>query len=309
MAQTSFRKGVFFAFSAYFLWGILPIYWKLLSAIPSLHILGFRIIFSLFLVGTALFAMKNTSWLRFYKDRRKAFFLTMAALTVTINWGFHIWAVNSGHTIQTSLGYYITPLISIVLGLCFFHEKLTILQTIAFGLAFTGVLILTLLTGKLPWVSLVLAFSFGTYGLLKKTVQLTALESLGVETLIASPLGILLLLIPFGGGGSFPNFRGLSYFLELPIHTWFLLLLCGLVTSLPLFLFSKGAKLLPLSTLGFIQFVSPTLSFLTSLFIFKEPFSPSNFIAFGFIWTAAILYIISLWKMQDARSSRGQGRK
>jgi chloramphenicol-sensitive protein RarD len=309
MGQPSFRTGVFFAFSAYFLWGFLPLYWKLLSAIPSLHILSFRIIFSMFLVSAVLFAMKNTSWLKFYKDRRKALLLTMAALTVTINWGFYIWAVNSGHTIQTSLGYYITPLISIVLGLCFFREKLTILQAIAFGLAFIGVLILTLLTGKLPWVSLVLAFSFGIYGLLKKTVQLTALESLGVETLIASPLGLLLLLIPFRGEGSFPNFRGLSYFLELPVHTLLLFTLCGLVTSLPLFLFSKGAKMLPLSTLGFIQFVSPTLTFLTGLFIFGEPFSPSNFIAFGFIWSAAILYIISLWKLQNAQGSKGQGRK
>jgi len=309
MGQPSFRKGVFFASLAYFLWGILPIYWKFLSAIPAYHILSFRIIFSLFLVSGLLFAMKNTTWLGFYKERRKLVLLIFAAISVSINWGFYIWAVNSGHVIQTSLGYYITPLISIILGLCFFREKLNLLQTIAFGMAFAGVLILTLLTGELPWVSLVMAFSFAFYGLCKKAIQLSSLESLGVETLLATPLGLLLLLIPFEGGASFPHVAGLAYLLELPILTLFLLLLCGAITSFPLLLFSKGAKILPLSTLGFVQFISPTLTFLTGVFIFKEPFSRANFIAFAFIWTSAILYIISLWKIQGARGSAGLDRK
>ena len=294
MNKPSTGKGIIFAVFAYLIWGILPLYWKALSDVNSLHILGFRIIFSLLLVASILFARKNTTWFRFFKDKRKRILLTLAGLTITVNWGLYIWAVNSGHTIDTSLGYYINPLFSIVLGLCFFREKLKLLQIIAFGLACTGVLILTILTGRLPWVSLGLAFSFAIYGLLKKTISISGLESLGVETLVASPVGLILFLIPFEKSSGFPDIAGLSYVLKLPFTALLLILLCGVVTTLPLFLFSEGAKILPLSTLGFIQFLSPTLSFLTGFFIFGEYFPPQNFVAFGFIWTAVIMYIISL---------------
>jgi chloramphenicol-sensitive protein RarD len=302
MSKSSFSKGVLFAVSAYLMWGVLPLYWKLLSLIPSLHILGYRILLSLLLVSAVLFAGKNASWLGFYKDRRKEVLLVLAALTITANWGLYIWAVNSGHTIDTSLGYYINPLISIVLGLCFFREKLKVLQLVAFGLAFTGVAILTIFTGKLPWISVGLALTFGFYGLLKKTISLSSLESLGVETLIASPIGLLLLFIPFGAPqGTFPYLQGLSYFSGMPPYTLLLLLCAGFITSFPLYLFAQGAKMLPLSTLGFIQFISPTMSFLTGFFIFGEYFPPRNFIAFGFIWAAAIIYIISLNSGQAAK--------
>jgi len=294
MNKPSFGKGVFFAVCSYLIWGILPVYWKTLSALNSMHILGFRIFFSLLLVGGILLAQKNTSWLKFYKDKRKAILLALAGITISFNWGLYIWAVNSGHTIDTSLGYYINPLISIVLGLVFFREKLKLLQVVAFGLASLGVLTLTVLTGSLPWTSLNLALSFALYGLLKKTINLTALESLGVETLVALPLGLLLLFSSFGQSWSFPSTQVLSSVAALPLHVIFLLLLCGAATSFPLYLFAKGTKMLPLSTLGFIQFLSPTLSFLTGYFIFHESFPLHNFIAFGFIWAAVIIYIISI---------------
>ena len=294
MDKPSAGKGVFFAVFAYLIWGILPLYWKVLSGVDSLHILGFRIIFSLLLVSVILFSHKNFLWFKFYKDRRKGILLTLAGLMITVNWGLYIWAVNSGHTIDTSLGYYINPLLSIVLGLCVFREKLKLLQVIAFGLACVGVLILTVLTGRLPWVSLGLAFTFAIYGLLKKTISISGLESLGVETLVASPIGFILFLIPFEASASFPDPASLSYILKLPLTALLLIMLCGVVTTLPLYLFAEGAKKLPLSTLGFIQFLSPTLSFLTGFFIFGEYFPPRNFVAFGFIWTAVILYIISL---------------
>jgi chloramphenicol-sensitive protein RarD len=286
--------GVFFAVCAYLLWGILPLYWKLLSALSPLHILAFRILFSLLLVGGVLLAQKNTSWLGFYKSARKSALMILAALFISINWGLYIWAVNKGHTLEASLGYYMNPLVSVVLGLCVFREKLNILQVIAFALAIIGVLILTMLSGALPWVSLGLALSFGLYGLIKKAVNLSALESLGVETLLASPLGVILLLGSFGTGGGFPDWQGLSYLTELPLLTILLLLLCGAITTFPLYLFAKGVKLLPLSTLGFIQFISPTMTFLIGVLVFRESFPPHNFIVFGLIWTAVILYIISL---------------
>jgi len=294
MEKSSFGKGVFFAVFAYFLWGFLPIYWKILAEINSMHILGFRIILSLLLVGCLLLASGNTSWLKFYKDRRKAIIIILAGLTITFNWGLYILAVNDGHTIETAIGYYINPLLSIVLGMIFFREKLKILQLLAFIIAIAGVLILTVLTGRPPWISLGLALSFAFYGLLKKMVNLTALESLGVETLVALPIGIILFLTPFGTNRSFPDPHSLAYILDLPLKPLLFLPLCGLVTSFPLYLFAKGAKMLPLSTLGFVQFVSPTLSFITGYFIFGESFPIQNFLALGCIWIAVILYTVSL---------------
>jgi chloramphenicol-sensitive protein RarD len=303
MSKDSFNTGVLFALVAYFLWGILPLYWKLLVAIKPLHILSFRILFSLLLTGGILIVLKNTAWLGFYKDKQKMYLMIMAALIISFNWGLYIWAVNMGHTIEAALGYYINPLISVVLGLCVLKERLNLMQVLAFSFAVVGVLILTVFTGRLPWISLGLALSFGVYGLIKKTVNLSALESLGVETLIASPLGIILLVSPLGNllalevsetSGGLSGSQGLSYLAELPIATLCILLFCGLITTLPLYLFARGAKLLPLSTLGFIQFVAPTLTFLTGVFVFRESFPPHHFIVFGFIWTAAILYIISL---------------
>jgi chloramphenicol-sensitive protein RarD len=294
MDKRSFGKGVIFAVLAYFLWGIFPVYWKLLSAIPNLHILAYRVLLSLPLVSVLLFAQKKTSWLKFYKDRRQAILLTFAALIITFNWGLYILAVNSGHTVDTSLGYYINPLLSIVLGLIVFKEKLKTLQLMAFALAIAGVTILTVLTGRLPLISLGIAVSFALYGLLKKTIDISALESLAVETLISSPIALFLLFGSFGKGLEFPTLQSLSYWQGLPLHVPLILLLCGAVTAFPLYLFARGARLLPLSTLGFIQFISPTMTFLTGVFIFKESFPVQNLVSFGFIWMAAILYIISV---------------
>jgi len=294
MDKPSFGKGVIFSVLSYFLWGIFPIYWKLLSAIPNLHILAYRVLLSLPLVSVILFAQRKTSWLKFYKDRRKAILLTFASLIITFNWGLYILAVNSGHTVDTSLGYYINPLISIAFGLIFFREKLKTLQAVAFALAFAGVTILTVLTGRLPLISIGIAVSFALYGLLKKTIDISALESLAVETLISSPIALFLLFSSFEKGLEFPAPEALLYWRDLPLHVPLLLLLCGAVTALPLYLFARGAKLLPLSTLGFIQFISPTMTFLTGVFIFKESFPLRNFIAFAFIWSAALLYIISI---------------
>ena len=294
--------GFLFAFLSYFLWGIFPLYWKLLITVNALHILAFRILFSLVFVGFLLLLQKNTAWLNAFRDPKKALILIPAALLICCNWGMYIWAVNSGHTLQASLGYYINPLFSILLGLVFFRERLSPLQWAAVIIAFAGVLLLTLLSGKAPWISLLLALTFGLYGLLKKKLSLSALESLGAETLASAPIGILLLLFSFGdphnesGAGNlvFSGMQGLDYLFALPLRIWLPLALCGIVTATPLYFFAKGAKLLPLSALGFTQFISPTLQFLLGLLVFGEAFPPHHFAAFGLIWTAAILYILSL---------------
>jgi len=301
--------GLFFACMAYILWGILPLYWKLLITVDSLHILAFRILFSLVLVGTVLLAQKNTAWLAVFKEPKKAGVLIPASILLSGNWGLYIWAVNHGHTLEASLGYYINPLVSVLLGLVFFRERLRPLQWAAVFIALAGVLILTILSGTLPWISLGLALSFGLYGLLKKKVSLSALGSLGAETLASAPIGLFLLFFSFtavytsAANGSaesvcnkavFSGFQGLAYLSGLPVYVWALLILCGLATMLPLYFFARGVQLLPLSTLGFTQFISPTLTFIVGLFVFGEAFSTYYFIAFGFIWTAVILYIISL---------------
>jgi chloramphenicol-sensitive protein RarD len=235
--------------------------------------------------------------------------MVLISMIICCNWGLYIWAVNQERTIEASLGYYINPLVSIVLGLIFFREKLRPLQWVAVSVAFAGVLILTVLSGVPPWISLALAFTFGFYGLLKKKLSLSALESLGAETLAAAPVGLLLLCFKFAGEGgapTFSGFQGLTYLSGLPVHTWILLALCGAATMLPLYCFARGAKLLPLSTIGFTQFVSPTLQFALGLFVFGEAFSTIYFTAFLFIWIAVILYITSLLQKQTVAEKKKQ---
>jgi chloramphenicol-sensitive protein RarD len=292
-------KGFFFAILSYCMWGIFPLYWKLLAAVDPLHILAFRILLSLVLVSAILLAHKNVAWLVIFREPRKAGFLVLTALIITCNWGLYIWAVNLGHTLEASLGYYINPLISIMLGLLFFRERLRPLQWAAVVIALIGVLILTVLSGRLPWISLALALTFGFYGLLKKKLSLSALESLGAETLISAPVGLMLLGCRLGSAPDtsaslWQGWQGLAYLSVLPVHTWAILALAGLITMLPLYCFALSAKLLPLSTLGFTQFISPTIQFVLGLFVFGESFPPHHFAAFAFIWIAVILYIVSL---------------
>jgi len=291
-------KGLFFACLAFFLWGMFPLYWRLLAAVHPLHVLALRILLSLALVGALLLARKNVAWLAAFRDPKKACVLAAAGLLLCLNWGLYIWAVNQGRTLEASLGYYINPLISVLLGLVFFRERLRPLQWAAVAVAVSGVLLLTALSGVLPWVSLVLAMTFGFYGLLKKKLALSALESLGAETLASAPVGLLLLFAGAGGGAGggplFAGLGGLAYVARLPAHTLALLAMCGAVTALPLYLFARGAKLLPLSTIGFTQFIGPTLQFLIGLFVFGEAFPPYYFAAFALIWAAVVLYVASL---------------
>jgi len=300
MNNNSFGRGFLFTFLSYFLWGILPLYWHLLLSIDPLHILSFRILFSLVMVGTILLAIKNHAWLKVFREPKKMFLLIITAIFLSSNWGIYIWAVNRGHTLEASLGYYINPLFSVILGLVFYRERLLPLQWAAVAIAFAGVTFLTVLSGSIPWIPLALAFTFGVYGLLKKKSPLSALESLGAETLASVPISLFLLFFSFRGNNSellhpaFSGLNGLAYLTNLSAHVWILLALIGIVSALPLYFFAFGAKLLPLSTLGFIQFVSPTIQFIVGLFVFGETFPPHHFAAFTIIWIAVILYIFSL---------------
>jgi chloramphenicol-sensitive protein RarD len=290
--MSDFKRGVSHAVFAYILWGLLPVYWRLLSFVSPLHLLGCRIIFSLAFTAVLLFAGKNTAWLQLPFAPGRRLLTAAAALTVTLNWGIYIWAVNSGHTIEASLGYYINPLVVILLGFIFTGERLNGLQWVAFALAALGVILNTIFSGVFPLISLLLAVTFGVYGLLKKQNTADALETLSAETLIVFPAGLALLAFP-------PRDLGVLGALSFP--QWLLLASAGPATTIPLFAFSKGAKLIPLSALGFLQFINPTLLFFLSIFVFDEPFNPRSLWSFACIWAAVVLYCVSLRK-------RGAGR-
>ncbi|MDR1411699.1 MAG: EamA family transporter RarD [Spirochaetaceae bacterium] len=285
MEKESFGKGVSFALVSLLLWGVLPVYWHLLASINPFHILALRILFSAALTALILLAQKNTVWLKALARRPSLFFLAGSSVLITANWGVYIWAVNSGRTVDCSLGYYINPLLSVVLGLVFFRERLLPLQWAAFGIACAGVLLLTVLSGVFPWVALLIALSFGFYGLIKKKTPCSSLESLGAETLLAAPLALLFLA--FCGGG----FADLG---KIASPLWIPVLLAGPITTIPLYCFSRGARVLPLSVIGFMQFINPTLQFFSGVVILKEPFPAWKLPAFIIIWLAAILYCLSL---------------
>lgn len=286
-------KGVCFTVLSQILWGTLPVYWKLLSSVNALCILGFRIICSLLLIICVLVPRGNTRWLRVLAEPRRRLSVAAAAGLITCNWGLYIWAINAGHTVESSLGYYINPLVSIVLGLIFFREALSPLQWLAFGFAAAGVSLLTILSGTFPWISLCLALTFGFYGLFKKKADMSSLETLGAETLLASPVALIFILLPPGA------LRSLG---ELGAGLWVLLLLAGAVTTIPLYCFARGAKLLPLSAMGFIQFVNPTILLFTGVVIFGEPFPVRNLLAFALIWVSVILYSVSLLRRSRTSS-------
>jgi chloramphenicol-sensitive protein RarD len=278
-------QGALYAIAANAIWGTVPIYWKLFPSISPLRLLAFRILYSFLIVGIFLAFRKDTVWLRIVKDFKKGWPVFLSAAVISLNWGVYIWAVNTNHVIEASLGYYIQPLVYILLGLLLFRERLPPLQWTAFGFAAAGVLLLTFFSGTFPWISLILALSFSSYGFLKKSLKFEALSALGAETLIASPLAVVLLFLPIQGtiGES-----GLSPLVLLALVP------SGIITSLPLYFFARGTKILPVSAAGFIQFLSPTLMFLMGVFAFSEPFPAKNLIAFGFIWASVILYSLSL---------------
>jgi chloramphenicol-sensitive protein RarD len=281
--MNSIKKGILYEIFSYTFWGFMPVYWRLLAFASPLRILGCRIAFALLFTALALFIRGNKTWLALLSDPEKRRVTILSGIAITLNWGIYIWAVNRGHTIEASLGYYINPLVSVLLALFFLRERLTILQWTAFGFAALGVLLVTIFSGVFPWISLFLALTFGLYGLIKKKNRAGSLEALGAETLAVLPLGLALIIFPPEG----------LLALNSPLQ-WLLLLSCGIVTALPLYTFAKGAKLLPLSTVGFLQFITPTILFFLGVFAFGEEFPLKKLWAFGCIWIAVGLYCLSL---------------
>lgn len=282
--------GVASAAGAYALWGIMPIYWKLVNSVPSLEILAHRIVWSLvFLFFVLLAAGKLRSFSAELKavlaNPRQRLCLASASIIVSVNWLTFIWAVTHEHIIETSLGYYINPLISVFLGIAVLKEKLSFWQTVSFFLAAIGVLNLTLHFGAFPWVALILAVSFGLYGLLKKVLNFGALSGIAAETLIIFPLPLVYL--------AYLNRTGHGAFTAGPPAVTLLLAGAGIVTAVPLILFASGAIRLPLSTVGFLQYISPTISLVLGVFLYHEPFTAVHLVSFVLIWAALTIFSLS----------------
>jgi chloramphenicol-sensitive protein RarD len=292
MLSNSMKKGITLTIIANVIWGLMPVYWKLFPRISPWKLLAFRILCSFCIVGAFLALHKNTEWLRIFLNPEKRRRVILSGLVISFNWGLYLWAVNNGHTIESSLGYYIHPVMVILTGLCLYREKLLPLQWGAFVSAATGVGILTVFSGTFPWISLGLALSFSFYGLIKKQLSFDPLDALGAETLAASPIAVALLCLNIPGFTSNAGLGPLSILALIP---------SGLITSIPLYCFARGTRLLPFSNMGFIQFISPTFQFLLGVFAYREAFPPRNLIPFGFIWLSVILYSASLLAGQKSR--------
>lgn len=265
------------------MWGLFPIYWKQLSDVPAEEILAHRMTWSLlFLIGLLAFR-NNWAWiLPALRDRSTVLNYFLAASLLAVNWGTYIWAVNSGYIVETSLGYFINPLVNVLLGYLFFGERLRRWQLVAIVLAAFGVVYLTYVYGRLPYIALILAFSFGVYGLLKKKGSLNAVESLSFETALLFPFALAFLIyLQIIGVGSFGNVR---------IGQSLLLASTGIGTAVPLLFFAAGARRIPLTTMGILQYTAPTIQFLIGVYLYNEAFSQAQLIGFMFIWGALGVY-------------------
>jgi chloramphenicol-sensitive protein RarD len=276
------RRGFLFGVAAYGLWGLFPLYWPLLQPAGAVEILAHRVVWSLVFVLALLALRRRTGNLRaIFADRRTRWTLVYAAVVVAINWVTYIWGVNNGHVVETSLGYFINPLVSVLLGVVVLHERLRGVQWVAVGIGCLAVIVLTVDYGQPPWIALTLAVSFGSYGLAKKKADVGAIEGLSVETLVLLPLAMGYLLFLQTGGQ-----------LQFGQHGWghaLLLVGTGVVTAIPLLFFGAAATRISLSTLGLLQYLAPLMQFALGLLVFHEPMSAARWVGFSLVWLALAL--------------------
>jgi chloramphenicol-sensitive protein RarD len=280
------KIGVLYAALAYFLWGILPLYWKILKYVPAEEILAHRIFWSFVFMVVLISVTRQTSLLReqikkAVKHPKQSVAIILAACLISINWFIYIWAVNHEHLVEASLGYYINPLISVMLGMIVLKERLNMWQIMSFILVVIGVLIITVQYGSFPWIAISLALTFGLYGLAKKMTTFDSTIGLTFETMIVTPISLLYIL--------FLHAKGVSSF---TVTSWKSLLLIGAgpATALPLLYFAKGAKRISLTMIGFLQYIAPTISLLLGIFLFNEAFTKTHLYSFSFIWTALVIF-------------------
>jgi chloramphenicol-sensitive protein RarD len=283
------RIGLLNGFAAYGMWGIVPLYWPLLKPAGATEILAHRMVWSLLFVAAALAVVRRWAWAgELLRQPRRLALVVIAAGLITVNWGVYIWAVNAGHVVEASLGYFINPLVTIAMGVLILKERLRPVQWAAVGIGVAAVLVLTVGYGRPPWISLALAFSFATYGLVKKKVGLGGVESLTAETAVQflPALGYLLWLTAHGG----------STFASEGLGHAALLASTGVVTAFPLVCFGAAAIRVPLSTLGLLQYLAPVFQFLCGVLYFGEEMPPERWAGFGLVWVALALLTADAWR-------------
>lgn len=284
------KKGILASIGAYLLWGLFPLYWKVIQHVSSEEILASRVIWSFVLTLIFVLLLKQGKTLivdfkELWRHQKAFWSLFFAAYLVSLNWFIYIWAVNHDHIVQTSLGYYMNPIISILLGIIFLKEKLSKSQIVAFLLAAIGVAILCVSYGEIPWVAIGLALSFGIYGLLKKQIVLDATRGLVIETMFILPVALIYYMYLY--------FQGNMSFLHVDMTTNLFLIGTGIVTAIPLILFATGAQNIPLYLVGFIQYISPTMTLILGVIVYHESFGGTEFVSFSFIWLALVIFSIS----------------
>lgn len=273
------QPGILYAALAYTCWGLLPIYFRLLQSVPALEIIMHRTVWSLVFVAAILLLRRRWGWLRqVLRQPRQLILLALSALLLATNWLIYVWAVTHEHVVDASLGYFILPLVSVALGTMLLHERPRRGQWLVVAVAGLGVLWLTWQAGRLPWIGLALAFSFGFYGLLRKTAVLGSLEGLALETAWLTPLALMAL--------AWWGWQGTAAWLHAPPATLLWLLAAGPITAIPLLLFAAGARRISLLALGLLQYISPFLQLLCGVWLFGEPFDRARLIGFGLIWLA-----------------------
>ena len=281
------RLGLLYTTGAFLIWGVVPVYWKMLQHVPALEILAHRIVWGFACVALWMTIRGRWPELRAVFGRpRTVAALLASTFFIAVNWGLFIYAVNTDRVLATSLGYYINPLINVLLGLVVLRERLNRNQWFAISLAVLAVVLLTVQAGELPWISLVLPAAFGLYSLLRKTVQADAVVGLTFETAALAPLAVMLLLWQERRGVGALGHQGLGIDL--------LLVAAGAVTAVPLILFTLGVRRIELSTAGLLQYIAPTCTFLLAVLLYDEPFSTAHALSFGLIWTALVVYSLDL---------------
>ncbi|MHC5259605.1 EamA family transporter RarD [Streptomyces sp. UC4497] len=291
------RIGLLNGFAAYGMWGLVPLFWPLLKPAGSVEILAHRMVWSLVFVGVALLFVRKWGWAKeLVRQPKRLGLVAIAAAVITVNWGVYIWSVNSGHVVEASLGYFINPLVSIALGVLLLKERLRPAQWAAVGTGFAAVLVLAIGYGQPPWISLVLAFSFGTYGLVKKKVNLSGLESLTAETAVQFLPALAYLVWLAAQGRSTFETEGVGHAA--------LLASTGVVTAIPLVCFGAAAIRVPLSTLGLLQYLAPVFQFVLGIWYFHEAMPPERWAGFALVWLA--LAVLTWDALRTARINRAR---
>ena len=277
------RRGFLLGAAAYGMWGLFPLYWTLLEPAGSIEILAHRVFWSLIVMAALVVIFRRRSQFRaIVADRRTRWILVIAAVVIALNWGGYIWGVNNGHVVETSLGYFINPLVTVLMGVFIIGERLRALQWVAMGIAAVAVVALTLELGRPPWVALLLAFSFGSYGLAKKKANAGAVESLALETLVIAPVAMGYILFLGSQGQSTFGTEGGAHAL--------LLVSTGLITAVPLICFGAAATRVSMTTIGLLQYLAPTIQFALGVFFFDEAMPPARLAGYCLVWVALVIF-------------------